>query len=261
MTLRIVAKQSNSLKDNSTPALHPVLAGEAIELASLVEIDSNYGLATLAYGQGDWILKFDDYYIDASILAFSSILKRLKDLNFSLSEGYTLIGLEGCSWDFKANSDSPSADQFNDLVILVLKLGEEVILVSKHIATTEPGKFYTVRPLNINGAARMMTDTLYSKVWRIGAHKRIKQALVQARPITIVRDGNKDFMRVGDKKFTGEFGINCHHAYDSATIGQHSAGCQVVQSVKSFSILMQPLLNSGQKLFDYILLDYSKVAS
>src|SRR6478752_3980819 len=47
---------------------------------------------------------------------------------------------------------------------------------------------------------------------------------------TVCRDLNKDGQRTGDKRQTGEFGINQHWGYDLPEVEKASAGCLVGQS-------------------------------
>ena len=48
--------------------------------------------------------------------------------------------------------------------------------------------------------------------------------------MTVCRDLNKDGQRTGDKRQTGEFGINQHWGYDLPEVDKASAGCLVGQS-------------------------------
>ena len=48
--------------------------------------------------------------------------------------------------------------------------------------------------------------------------------------VTVCRDLNKDGQRTGDKRQTGEFGINQHWGYDLPEVEKASAGCLVGQS-------------------------------
>lgn len=60
------------------------------------------------------------------------------------------------------------------------------------------------------------------------AHK----ALVQAEPLSVYRDLNKDFKRPGDLLDTGLFAINQHWGYDAprGDLGRTGAGCLVGRS-------------------------------
>ena len=62
-------------------------------------------------------------------------------------------------------------------------------------------------------------------------HRNNHEALVQTGgEVTVCRDLNKDGQRTGDKRQTGEFGINQHWGYDLPEVDKASAGCLVGQS-------------------------------
>jgi hypothetical protein len=108
-------------------------------------------------------------------------------------------------------------------------------------ATTEPGRYYTTKPLSPKGAARIKFG--YYDAWRVGMHGNSEphEALVQVVPITVHRDLNKDGFRTGDNLDTGLFGINQHWGYDMPLddIGRSSAGCLVGRSRSSHRKFMQ----------------------
>jgi hypothetical protein len=71
--------------------------------------------------------------------------------------------------------------------------------------TTEPGMFWTLNPLNPNGAARIAFGQY--KAWIVGTHlagtKSAHEALVQVSPVSVHLDLNKDFKRTNDKIDSG----------------------------------------------------------
>ena len=141
-----------------------------------------------------------------------------------------IVYVEGVEEDGRLNDDRPNV--FNDRRI-VLAI-EDGIPVEKGnwTATTEPGKDFTVRPMNPKGAARIAFGQY--KSWRVGVHNATKrtrhEALVQAGNIRVHRDLNKDYERTGDAVFEGSnFGVNQHMGFDRPedNIGPASAGCLV----------------------------------
>ena len=140
-----------------------------------------------------------------------------------------LIYVEGANIDAQLNDDA--LDVFNDLRLVITPLeGDpgafEIIYIG--IATTTPGRYYTRNPINRKGAARIALGK--QTAWRMGLHKQKQPALVQAAPVVVHRDLNKDGSRKGDKLDTGWFGINHHTTdmdFDSVLVGQNSAGCCV----------------------------------
>lgn len=140
-----------------------------------------------------------------------------------------LIYLEGVNTDGQVNEDRP--DIFNDLRMVISPSEDgsgayRVLLAAA--ATTEPGQYYTDRPLSREGAARIAFGK--HRAWRMGMHKAAHPALFQVLPVPVYRDLNRDGARTGDKMVTGLFGVN-HHTTDmnfkGTHIGRYSAGCCV----------------------------------
>jgi hypothetical protein len=104
-------------------------------------------------------------------------------------------------------------------------------LIQPWVATTEPGRPYTMNPMNPKGAARIALGQY--KSWVVGTHVGASgndphEALIQCAPIDVYRDSKKDFKREG-RIYTGIFGVNQHWGYDRPKddVGTASAGCLV----------------------------------
>lgn len=142
-----------------------------------------------------------------------------------------IIYLEGVNTDGSLNDDAPN--RFNDLrvVFSIDKSGRADFAASLWDGTTEPGRYWTLMPMNRKGAARVAFNQY--KAWAVGVHHagspQAHEALVQVEPISVYRDLNKDFKRPGDELDTGLFGINQHWGYDASSddLGRTSAGCLV----------------------------------
>ena len=116
--------------------------------------------------------------------------------------------------------------------------------------------------LNPKGTA-ILVPGQYRGCWQIGLHNGKYEALVQKKPVSVYRDGNKDLIYDLDPKKIdkGVFGINIHRSNpygESATVDNWSAGCQVFASSKDFKEFME--LCGKQKAmygnsFTYTLLD------
>ena len=123
--------------------------------------------------------------------------------------------------------------------------------------TTNPGTHWLKNLLNPKGAA-LLKPGQYVDSWKIGMHQGKYKALVQAKPITVYRDGNKnDLAEESSVEQTGLFGINIHRANPNAVssiIDKWSAGCQVLNDPKQFATLLAACEASGQKAFTYTLL-------
>jgi len=140
-----------------------------------------------------------------------------------------IVYLEGVDPDGSLNDDRPNV--FNDLriVFTIDNAGRPQFTCWE--ATTEPGTYWTIYPMNPNGAARIAFGQY--QAWQVGVHQRNRpsahEALVQVEPVSVHRDLDKDFKRTNDRIYTGLFGINQHWGYDAPKndLGRTSAGCQV----------------------------------
>jgi lysozyme family protein len=177
-------------------------------------------------GQSPLILKQD--------LA-SRIVRYMVEQNYYLAQGiqlYNIVYLEGADPDGTPNSNKPNC--FNDRRLIIQVLQCVPAIIGNWEATTEPGSHYTYNPMNPKGAARIKFGQY--KAWRIGTHGTAEphEALLQAAPITVHRDANKDFKRTGDNLDTGLFGVNQHYGFDypQNNIRYASAGCLVGRARK-----------------------------
>lgn len=166
---------------------------------------------------------------------------------------YNIIGLEGIEPDGTANNDAP--DRWNDCMAL-LKFSDGVPVIDWMArSTTEPGRYYTDRPMNQGGAARL--DTGYHKgLWSRGRHRN-HSAMVQTGSARLVRDANRNFSR--DDVITNESwrGVNWHTTYGgvSFSIGRWSAGCCVTRNPEEFKKAMDLIDGQGrEKSYDFFLL-------
>jgi len=141
-----------------------------------------------------------------------------------------IVYIEGCNTDGTANANNPN--QFND-VRLLITVGINSVPKLVHVwdGTTEPGRVWTMNPMDPHGAARIAFGQY--KSWAVGIHhagqSSAHEALVQVDDVTVYRDLNKDFRRVGDRTYTGVFAINQHWGYNllQNDLGNSSAGCLV----------------------------------
>lgn len=129
-------------------------------------------------------------------------------------------------------------------------------------ATTDPGTYWLENPMQPQGTA-ILKNGNYPKAYRLGMHRGKYLALVQSKPVTIIRDYDRnatlDFLNGNES--TGYFGINIHHAKSEGTtdkVDRYSAGCQVFANINDFDFFLQLCLRH-EKLygneFDYTLID------
>lgn len=132
--------------------------------------------------------------------------------------------------------------------------------------TTDPGTFWLNNPSFEEGTA-ILAQNQYIDSYAIGLHKGSYPALVQVRPVTVIRDYDRDALldfNNGTRQ-TGLFGINIHRAESSGTtkyINKYSAGCQVFQNAKDFDEFMklceQHRILYGNR-FTYSLIDFRAI--
>ena len=174
-----------------------------------------------------------------------------------------IVYIEGCNPDGTLNDNTPN--RFND-VHLVISITADGIptIVDAWDGTTEPGKKWTMDPMDPKGAARIAFGQY--KAWTVGTHHAgsasAHEALVQVAEVTVYRDLNQDFWREGDKTFTGIFGINQHWGYNLPhdDLGTSSAGCLVGRTKtghrKFMSLVKQDpryTVNNGYRFMSTIL--------
>ncbi len=159
------------------------------------------------------------------------VLKYMRLKNYQVFEGgglYNIVYIEGMNADGKPNSDAPNC--FNDRRLVMQVINGVPQIIGNWEATTEPGNYYTYKPMNLLGAARIAFGQYTA--WQVGTHgtRDRHEALVQNfRALPVHRDFNKDFFRTGEVERLGVFGINQHWGYDLPlnNISTASAGCLV----------------------------------
>jgi len=182
----------------------------------------------------------DSLALDESLA--SKVIRYMVKRKYYISLGerrYNIVYVEGMNKNGSLNNDMPN--HFNDLRLVIEIVNAKSSIIGSWEATTEPGRHYTLNPMNKKGAARIKFGQY--KAWRVGRHGRSKphRALIQTGLVSVHRDFNKDFKRTGDKLDTGYFGINQHNGYDLPTnnIYYASAGCLVGRTVKGHNDFMR----------------------
>ncbi len=163
-------------------------------------------------------------------------------------------------------SASTTANRFDDQIHVFYRT--EGIKWNYHVykATTDPGTFWLKNPMQPQGTA-ILAQGQYVDAYRIGLHKGQYKALVQCRPVTIIRDYDRDAMLdfMNGMRITGLFGIDIHRAAKTGTtltVDRYSAGCQVFADAVDFDRFMD-LCEKHRKLygnrFTYTLIDFRAI--
>ncbi len=163
-------------------------------------------------------------------------------------------------------SIEPASNSFDDklYVSFVNKYGKTE--THTYNITTDPGTYWLKNPIQVSGTA-ILKQGQYVNAYKLGLHRGQYRALVQAKPVTIIRDYDRnailDFNNGKESK--GLFGINIHRASIHGTtknVGKWSAGCQVFEKNSDY-IHFIGLCDKHRSLygnqFTYTLLDFRYV--
>ena len=133
-------------------------------------------------------------------------------------------------------------------------------------ATTTPSVQYLKNPLGdaaSSGGTAILKGGQYKDTYGIGIHRGKYEALTQQKPVTVIRDGDRNsILNYFADTTTGLYGINIHRSTatfaDKDLIGADSAGCQVFRWRDDFNEMMRLAKISRDKYgnkFTYTLID------
>lgn len=164
-------------------------------------------------------------------------------------------------------ADSVRPNAFDDAIYVFFNNNQGKLIEHKFPATTDPGTYWLKNPMNPQGTA-ILKEGQYRNTYGLGLHRGKYMALVQRRPVTVMRDYDRnavlDFLNGKEDK--GLFGINIHRASENGTtktVDHHSAGCQVFANATDY-ILFLSLCERHKQLygneFTYTLIDERAVS-
>lgn len=186
---------------------------------------------------------------------FEKILNNLGYTYFN--KGYYNLNIIGVR-----AKDNTITNKFDDALIIYYKDTDNVTYYKCFDITTEPGKYYMNHPLSRKGAA-ILVPGQYRGAFVLGKHKGY-EALVQAKPLMVYRDDNKDsaYDYNPDTIEKGMFGINIHRSNPniiSQIIDKWSAGCQVFADPKEYKqfidLCKKQIEYTGCNSFTYTLIN------
>lgn len=121
-------------------------------------------------------------------------------------------------------------DAFDDLRLLLrIVPGGRPEIAGRWQATTAPGRLAVEGPIEPEGAPALLRGQ--HRGWTIGrtaiGTDLEQEALVQALPLPVTRDANRDFRRAGDPQERGLYILDQHGARDAPrdAVGGIGAGC------------------------------------
>jgi len=156
---------------------------------------------------------------------------------------------------------SSTSVNFDDYIAYFWYDDKGVLQGKISLATTDPSVGFLNDPLQSKGTA-ILKSGQYLDAYKIGYHKGEYLALVQDKPVTVIRDNDRnDLLNFFSTTESGLFGINIHKSSIGGNyliIGKDSAGCQVFQDPSDFLHMMQAAQVSKSKYgnsFTYTLID------
>lgn len=182
------------------------------------------------------------------------------------SKGYELFTKPNQLNIVGIRSTSTIPNRFDDEIHVFYKVAPLKWHYHVYKVTTDPGTFWLRNPMQPQGTA-ILAQGQYKGAYRIGLHQGKYKALVQVKPITVIRDYDRDAkldFRNGIKS-KGLFGINIHRASLNGItkqVDKYSAGCQVFANInefKEFLSLCEKHLTLYGNSFTYTLIDFRAV--
>ena len=175
------------------------------------------------------------------------LLDRVESLKSfkTIPVGYWIVGVR---------SDEDAPNKYDDKFYLFN--GEQFVKVVT--GTTNPGTPILeggFLKYNRVGAAVVKSDEWYYNVWAYGLHQGKQPALRQVGNFIVYRDGDKDGKseEIGAPITGSGYGINFHSISNDLSvkkigenIGGYSAGCQVINNVEQYSMIINMIKNQNR---------------
>lgn len=161
---------------------------------------------------------------------------------------------------------STKPNRFDDTIVVFFKDDRGKWNLFQYPATTDTGTYWLENPMNAQGSA-LLKQGQYKDAYKIGLHRGQYTALVQRKPVTVIRDYNRDAVLDfnNGKEQTGLYGINIHRATPSGSsqyVDKWSAGCQVFQNSEDYDEFIK-MADRHKRLygnsFTYTLIDQRKI--
>jgi hypothetical protein len=146
-------------------------------------------------------------------------------------------------------------DKYNDLIGYTY-FHEGKVFHEMFTATTDPGLYYLKNPLHPKGAALLVHNRQYKKVYTVGMHQPNSasghMALRQIAPMDYWRDDNRDgYRNIEEGQIYTQIAFTNLHSRKAGqpmlqAIGRTSAGCQVIASPNRFHGEFMPIMRMAE---------------
>ena len=168
----------------------------------------------------------------------TDIIKSAERLGYTIDKRPNKLNIIGVR-----NSTATSQDKFDDLIAYFTYDNNGKIVGRVVTGTTDPSTYFLKSPMNLKGAA-ILKSGQYKDAYHLGLHRGKYEALVQRKPVTVIRDDDRNsLINYFAPTQTGLFGINIHKSTKGKNnediIGLDSAGCQVFRNIRDFDDMMQ----------------------
>lgn len=161
-----------------------------------------------------------------------ALIRLLKSKGYKLFERPNELNIVG----IRKDTDVPN--KFDDTLYVFWKNSSNAWEGKSYNITTDPGTFWLKNPMAVDGTA-ILKEGQYENAYKLGLHRGEYKALVQQKPVTVIRDYDRnailDFNN--GKETTGLYGINIHRSSATGTsqnVDKWSAGCQVFENGQDF---------------------------
>lgn len=194
-------------------------------------------------------------------VSISALLSAMALSKYTVFEGELNLNIIGI------RASNTKANTFNDLICVLYQQSGEWQL-KQYKATTDAGVYWRKNPMNIDGTA-VLVPGQHRSLWQLGYHQGKYRALVQNKPVLVLRDNDKNAELETDltaaELQSGYFGINCHRAsetQESKQVDKWSAGCQVLANPNNYDEFITLCEQSAKRYgptFSYTLLEQNQL--
>jgi len=167
----------------------------------------------------------------------TDIIKSAEKLGYKIDKRPNKLNIIGVR-----NSSATNQDKFDDLLAYFIYDDKGNLRGKVVPGTTDPSTSFLKSPINIKGAA-VLKSGQYKDAYQLGLHRGKYEALIQAKPVTVIRDNDRNaLINYFAPTQTGLYGINIHKSTKGKNnediIGLDSAGCQVFRNIPDFMDMM-----------------------
>lgn len=169
----------------------------------------------------------------AQIKNIRAMLALMKSKGYKINERPYELNIVG------VRHNSTESNKFDDYMYVFFKDDSNKWIGKYYTITTDPGTYWLKNPMNVDGTS-ILKEGQYIDAYKVGLHRGEYEALVQQKPVIVIRDYDRNAMLDfnNGKEIRGLYGINIHRATSKGTsknVDKWSAGCQVFENSDDFA--------------------------